>query len=308
MKLTMPIRFASEEEKRAFVTACEEDFASRLRAVAQALYEREDVRIIGLCGPSCAGKTTAAQRLSDYFWKHGRRVHTVSIDDFYFDKEILHRNAERNGDGQIDYDSPDTIDLDTLRDFVSGIGQGGLLRCPHFDFAAGKRSAWREIPCEKGDVFLFEGIQVLYPAVRTLLEPYGFVGVYIAPLRALQVGIGREIDPNTLRLMRRVVRDAQLRNTAPAFTFYLWQSVRDNEEKNIFPQISRCEYRVDSTFSYEAGVLKPYLDALLSQVCGEQPARLGALLREIEPISAAYLAEDSLYHEFIPANASPFAT
>ena len=44
MKQIMPIRFASEEEKRAFVTACEKDFASRLRAVAQALYEREDVR------------------------------------------------------------------------------------------------------------------------------------------------------------------------------------------------------------------------------------------------------------------------
>jgi len=286
---------------KIWVEECEKDFHHRLTEVADQLLAIHHLKMIRLAGPTCSGKTTLANLLQSRFAQAGKHLHLISIDDFYYDKTVLHA---RTGQGQIDYDSVHTIDLLALRNFTEEIFSADAADCPIFDFVQGKRTGFRRMESKEDDVFLFEGIQVLYPELRELFAQFGeSVGLYIAPQRSLTVG-GTTWEPNEIRLLRRLVRDAHFRNTSPEKTFFLWSGVRENEEANIFPYVKDCPYRIDSTMPYELGVLKPYLNEILPAVAEDSPYRSQAedilkKLEGIDSVSDAMIPMDSLYREFI---------
>lgn len=288
---------------REFVQSCDRDLQERMKRVARELAELPALQLLGLTGPSCAGKTTAAKEMTSYLEEHGHRVHVISIDDFYYDKEYLHQRAEEDPNIEIDYDSEDTIDVSLLAQKTEQLLAGRITVLPRFDFEQGIRTVGKTVEPKAGDVFLFEGIQILYPKVRSILSGTSYRSVYIAPQSAIEVG-GERFEPNELRRMRRVVRDFRYRATDPAFTFYLWQSVRANEEKNIFPYARFCDLQIDSTMPYEVGMLKPYLEELLPKIpdadpCAEVATEILKKLAGVEAVSADYRLPNSLYKEFI---------
>jgi uridine kinase len=216
---------------------------------------------------------------------------------------VLFEISRLKGNEKIDYDSIDTIDFDTLKSFISEVWHKDEVHCPVFDFSTGKRSGFRTVKIEKGDIFLFEGIQAVYPEVSALFREVGYTSVYISPESVLNVD-GTLFGSNELRLMRRIVRDYNFRGTGPSFTLDNWDGVRANEEKNIFPYAATCRFHIDSTFPYEAGMLKPYLTALLEDIpkTSRHYAPAAAILEkiaDIEPISGDYIGKNSLYNEFI---------
>ena len=295
----------SEEKKiREWIEDCEAALRHRLDEIARVLCG-EDLRLIRLAGPTCSGKTTVANLLIRRFEEHGKRLHLISIDDFYYDKEVLHANAENHESGEVDYDSVKTIDLAALADFIEEIFTEEKSHCPTFDFKVGRRVGYRTVESGAKDVFLFEGIQAVYPEVTALLDTSGHrsAGLYIAPFTAVEAG-GARFEPNELRLLRRLVRDSNFRGTDPAFTLGLWAGVRRNEEENIFPHASACDMRIDSSMAYELGVLKPYLERILPTVPKENPHRAAAeaileRLATVESIDSAWIRPDSLYREFV---------
>ena len=136
-----------------------------------------------------------------------------------------------------------------------------------------------------------------------LFEPYGFISVYICPQSSVETG-GKIFVPNELRLMRRIVRDYNFRNADAEFTMHLWESVRQNEEKNIFPYADACVYKIDSSKPYEIGVLKPYLEKILGVIPPDSPyykasRQILEKISDIQPISSDLIGEDSLYKEFV---------
>ena len=74
--------------------------------------------LVLLSGPSGSGKTTTAGRITQWLCDHGHPSHTLSMDNYYF------RRADgwmpKDEEGQIDYESPEIIDMPLLR-------QGGRL-------------------------------------------------------------------------------------------------------------------------------------------------------------------------------------
>ncbi len=292
---------------REYIRKCDADFRTRLYDVAdevsQSISNGEKVRLICLAGPTCSGKTTAANMLASRIGESGREVHIVSIDDFYYDRAYLHELSLKKGIDGIDYDSEDTIDIETLDTFVREALGKGEVRCPVFDFKTGNREGYRILEAHEGDVFIFEGIQALYPRVLSMLEPYGAVGIYIAPLTPLSYG-GNTFMPDDIRFLRRIVRDANFRSTDADFTMHLWKNVRLNEEKNIFPFVDKCKYRIDSTHGYELCVLAPFLEGLLAAVprtseSYEEAQKILHSIKGIAHIDASLIDKDSLYREFV---------
>lgn len=278
-------------------------FDLKLEAVAKDILSRKDVRLIRLSGPTCSGKTTAAAMLVRAFEKEGKRAITVSIDDFYFDTDILKSNSKKKGVDGIDYDSVDTIDLDDLSRFVEEIFDSDEVHCPIFDFSSGRRTGYRAIKIGKDDIFIFEGIQALYPEITAMFSKHSSAGIFIAPMTDI-VSADKKITPNELRLMRRLVRDYKYRNTDPRFTFEMWKNVRKNEEISIFPYVDTCEYKVDSTVPYELGILRPYLENILNDIKKEEPCyelavEILSWVKDSEAISDKLIGEDSLYKEFV---------
>ena len=245
----------------------------------------------------------SSKKLTDYLERHGHRVHVVSIDDFYYDKEYLNRRAEEDPSIEIDYDSESTIDMDLLAEKAESLLACRTTVMPKFDFQTGKRIEGEKITPQAEDVFLFEGIQVLYPGVNRILDRPSYRSIYICPSSELEIDANTFV-PNELRLMRRLVRDYYRRASKPDFTFYLWESVRANEEKSIFPNAHLCHEFIDSTMAYEVGMLKPYLQKILATVTKELPyyARAQEILKKIarvRTVPAEYMMPNSLYKEFI---------
>ncbi len=298
-----PLRFESKEEASDFILACEGDFEKRLKGTINKIESLKNLKFITLSGPTCSGKTTAAKKIISEFASLGRTVNVISIDDFYYDKDILHQKAALKPDVEIDYDSADTIDLEALESFIEQIEHSEELSCPIFDFNHGRRTGYKQMVRGEDDVFIFEGIQALYPEVTSLLDGHGYCSVYISPQSSIGVG-DRIISPNELRLLRRLIRDRNFRSTSAEFTFKIWDSVRTNEEKNIFPYADNCMFHIDSTFAYEMSILRPYLVRTLgelesSSLYEERAREILDTVSKAQQLPSNLLPKDSLYWEFV---------
>ena len=292
----------TDEELHTFVRECDNDFDTEFSNIAAQLCADTDFKLLGLSGPTCAGKTTAAKKLANEFLSFGKNTHIVSIDDFYYDKSVMEQKYMENGE-DIDFESIKSIDLELLRKCVAELFELGCSDIPQFDFKTGTRSGFVRLAPNKNDVIIFEGIQVIYPEVRELFSKYHFKTLFICPSSDIFAG-GKIFRPNEVRLLRRTVRDAKHRNAPVEYTLKLWHAVRANEEKNIFPFMDRFDYKIDSSMAYELCILAPKLRALLPTIpdtseAGEFKKMIIDKMSDIYCISDEYIEPDSLYMEFI---------
>lgn len=291
------------DEFSTFVNQGELKLEAQLNEVVKRILELPALHFIGLTGPTCAGKTTAAKKLTAGLEKNGKRVHVISLDDFYHSKEYLHELALKKGRTELDYDSEETINIHLLSECVESLLEQKPTQLPMFNFRTGKREKGALIQLRQNDIVLFEGIQLLYPRIDKILSERACRSIFICPLTALEVG-GESFLPNEIRLMRRLVRDYLFRNTPPEFTLQLWKSVRENEEKSIFPYVSKCSFEVDSTMPYGLGILKPHLEEILATVPKNSPFRKDAdrireQIQAVQEVPEHLIGVNSLYKEFV---------
>ncbi len=303
-----PSVFKTEQDARAYIAACEHSFEEQVIDVCQGLIDHPELHLIGLSGPTCSGKTTAASLLIRRLEAAGRRVHLISVDDFF--REQPHgtgRHAMNDPEAakKLDFDSIDALDFPLFQACLDELMHKGRTRMPRFNIGAGKREGFVDlIAPDKEDVFLLEGIQVVYPEISTLLHQYNYRSIFIQPARSLCVD-GVTYTPNDIRLLRRLVRDYHFRSSEASFTLFLWDSVRENEEKNIFPYVDSCDERLDSLMGYELGMLRPHLETILSQIPLSSVYRKTGEdilhhIKNVQPLSALWLPQHALYREFVP--------
>jgi uridine kinase len=312
--IRLPMTFADPREGIELVKRNEREVDERLTACAAAISAdcvAHGVRVIRLSGPTCVGKTTAAHKLTEALEAAGRVVHPISIDDFYYGRDVLHRMAEESGGTKLDYDSVKTIDLPALRTCVQELMEQGRTQLPIFDFKTGYPAGYRDLTIPEGEepVFLFEGIQAVYPEVVALFEGIPNRSLFINVMQdtILYDGEGNErvFTPDRIRLLRRLVRDEAKRGTCPDFTLELWHSVRENEVKSILPYADSCDYGIDSNMAFDIHMLAPHVRRIFKEQPCDGPevawqAKILSAIEGVEGISDDCLDENSLYHEFIP--------
>ena len=285
-----------------FVKECEARFEEGLSRAVKAFMENNSSRVIGLTGPTCSGKTTAAKKLIEYLGDEQKRVHIISLDDFY--KAIYSRKDLKDADlSKVDFDSPDTLDLYELERFTTELFGSGIAKKPIFNFETGERDEYEQITSDDDDVYIFEGIQVLYPSVLSIIEKHGGSILCVRPESAITIG-DEVFEPNFIRLCRRLVRDNNFRASSAEFTFTVWDGVRRNEEENIFPFISHCALVIDTTLEYEMNILAPYLRKLLSRMSEgdehyKKSVEILKAIENIEGIDSSVIEKNSLYKEFV---------
>ena len=291
----------TKQEAAEFLHKCDAEFDQRIE-LAVSLIQKKNNRFLCLSGPSCAGKTTTANKITQKLLDRGITTHVISIDDFFYDMDYLLELANKNG-GRLDMDSVAALDLDAFRECLSDIMTTNSTSLPMFDFHTHSRGGYRKFSCSSEDIIIFEGIQAVYPELTALISPYGMTSIFVCPETSITVG-EQVFEPNIFRFYRRIVRDAQYRSEGAQRTLEVWRGVRANEDLNIFPYKSTCDLIVDSTMAYDLHLLTPYLRELLPQVDEQSRYYLRALdilkrVSQIEPISANLLSSDSLYKEFI---------
>ena len=298
--IKLSTRIGSESRKIDFIRECENKFEARLDEVCAEVI-RDGVKIIALSGPTCSGKTTTAAKLTKELTKNGADVHLVSIDNFFRERDVLDREAIMQ-DRSIDYDSVSAIDLDLLAKRTASIIAGDPTELPIYDFKLGKATSSETVDPDENSVFIFEGIQAIYPEVTSLFGD-NYKSVYICIEDDLEIG-DYYFGKRELRLLRRLVRDYKFRGASPEFTFFLWRSVAANEDRSILPYSETADIRINSFMAYEIYLMKTVLPEILALVPDTNPyfAKAYDISRKLEGLDAIpveIVPENSLLREFI---------
>ena len=117
-----------------FILDNESRYRGQLFTVADKIINKNNVKIVLLSGPSCAGKTTTAKLLKSILELKGRVVDVISMDDFFIDLD----KRKPLPDGKPDFDSPDILDYALMKDCFSRYFAGEDVYFPEYDFKNSK--------------------------------------------------------------------------------------------------------------------------------------------------------------------------
>ncbi len=293
---------SARREIDEFIHIAEAFHEKKLGSIADMIAEHRDrLRWILIAGPSSSGKTTFAKRLAVHLRVNGLRPITISVDDYFVDRE----KTPRAEDGQPDYENIATIDLDLLNDHLQRLDRGQEVEVPHFNFARGRREyKGRRVQLTADQMVIIEGIHSLNPRLTEALPAERKFRIYVNALTQLNLDNNNRISTTDNRLVRRMVRDNMFRGNDALKTLAMWPNVRRGEKKWVFPFQQQADIAFNSALDYELAVLKPMVEPLLAEVkpYHEQYAdarRLLELLSNFVSVPAGPVPPISILREFI---------
>lgn len=274
----------------------------RIAQIADKICEDQDINMILISGPSSSGKTTFAQRLSIQLKVNGKRPISISMDDYFVNRE----DTPLNKTGEPDFESIDAIDLKLFNSDLVKLLEGEIVQLPKFNFFTGQRElSGKWISVDKDHPIIIEGIHGLNPRLTVDIPEKNKYKIYISALTQLNIDNHNRISTTDTRLIRRMVRDVKYRGNAPVKTFEMWQGVRAGEESYIFPFQEEADVMFNSSLVYEMSVLKKYITPLLSEITPEsiyysEAKKLLKFLKYFNPIEdESCVPPNSILREFI---------
>ncbi len=289
---------------RHVIKIVEGQHEKKIAQLADKIAEKEGrVRIVCVAGPSSAGKTTFVKRLSVQLEVNGIDPKTLSLDDYYVDRELTPRDES----GEYDFEAFEAIDLPLFWEHLKDLVAGKQVKTPVYDFKTGLRrpeSEWRLRQLGENEVLLIEGIHALNPALTESVPESMTFKIFINALTQLCIDSHNRIRTSDTRLLRRIVRDRLYRNYSAAETILRWPKVRAGEEKHIFPFQERCDAMFNTALAYEASVIRNFAQRYLLEIPPDSPAQVKGhqLLRFLDlfvPVWPNDVPATSILREFI---------
>jgi uridine kinase len=273
----------------------------KMAQIADAIQQKGKVKMILISGPSSSGKTTFAKRLSIQLMVLGMKPVSISLDNYFVDRE----QTPLDSNGKYDYESLYALDLKLFNDQLKSLINGEEVQIPRYNFSAGKKEYTGDVlKIEDQTVLIMEGIHALNPQLLPEIPNEVTFKVYVSALTSIALDDHNWIPTADNRLLRRIIRDYHYRGYSARETISRWDSVRDGEEKWIYPYQENAEAMFNSALIFEFSVLRSYAEPILRQVpqnCSEY-AEAHRLLRFIEyfvPISDPEIPPTSLLREFL---------
>jgi uridine kinase len=246
----------------------------KIAQIADTIFENRDkMRIILIAGPSSSGKTTFAHRLMVQLKVNGLRPISISLDDYFLEREKTPLDEE----GKPDFEALEAIDLRLFNQQLTKLIQGKEVLLPRFNFHTGKRE-YQNMPIkiEKDQPIIIEGIHGLNERLTSSIPKENKFKIYVSALTQLSIDNHNRISTTDTRLLRRMVRDSWARSADAKKTISMWPSVLKGAEKNIFPYQEEADAMFNSALVYELAVLKKYAEPLLKQVKFGEPEYITA--------------------------------
>ena len=274
------------------------NFDSQVIEIADKIYQKHSAKMIMIAGPSASGKTTFSNLLASRLEFRGIKVHRISTDDFFIDRDKIPYLPS----GLRDLDSISAMDVGLLTYTLEQILEGHPVVIPAFDFVSGKRAGeTRELRPEPQDVTIVEGIHSLNPVLlgKYAIDGDSVIGIYITPRRDFLLPSGRHIAPVELRLLRRILRDYYSRGYSLSDTLNQWSEVLRAERTTIYPYVYKASHTVDSVYDYELLVYKRCLGNSLDECPNNWTDNIREVLKEVSNIPDMTIPKTSLLNEFI---------
>ena len=176
---------------------------------------------------------------------------------------------------------------------------------PTFNFGIGKKE-WKgnKIKLESNSILLLEGIHCLNPKLTSNIQESVKYKLFVSALTSISIDSQNPIPTTDNRLIRRLIRDYKYRNYSALDTLRRCQSVREGEEKHIFPFQENADAMFNSSLVCELGVLKPFAVQILKDVPETEPefaeaTRLLKFLSYFKTIPEKDIPSTSILREFV---------
>jgi uridine kinase len=285
-----------------FVRTAEALHEKKLAQIADTIASAADrIRVVLIAGPSSAGKTTFAKRLTTHLTVNGLRPVILGTDDYFVGQE--HNPLDDRG--QPDYEHIEAVDIELLNDHLTALIAGREVVPSRYDFVRKERvSSKTALRIDGEQLILIEGIHGLNPRLTHRVPAERKFRIFVSALTQLSVDGNNRISTTDNRLMRRIVRDNRFRGYPALETLRQWSSVRRGEKRWIFPFQREADATFNSALDYELAVLKPYVEPLLMQIkpCHAEYAesrRLTEFLLNFLGVSSRTVPGTSILREYI---------
>ncbi|KAK4765720.1 hypothetical protein SAY86_026810 [Trapa natans] len=205
----------------------EKGFFVVIRACQLLAQKNDGIILIGLAGPSGAGKTVFTEKILNFM----PNIAVISMDNY--------NDASRIVDGN--FDDPRLTDYDTLLRNVQDLKEGKPVEVPIYDFKTSSRVGYRALEVPSSRIVIIEGIYALSEKLRPLLD-----------LR-ISVNGGVHFD-----LVKRVLRDIQRAGQEPEEIIHqISETVYPMYKAFIEPDLQTAHIKIVNKFNPFSGFQSP---------------------------------------------------
>ncbi|MGL4949979.1 MAG: nucleoside kinase, partial [Anaeroplasmataceae bacterium] len=247
---------------KALINLCETKHSTELSKIALTIKQDiNNIKLICIAGPSSSGKTTFCNRLKVELEANAIEPVMISLDDYYrvaneYDYPFLEN-------GKPDFEHINALDVKRINDDILRLINGETVTLPKFNFINGCSEEGKTVKLLENQPIMIEGIHALNNQLSINIPSTNKYRIFISPQAQLHIDDHNPINMTDIRLIRRIVRDIEFRNSSPEMTFDMWPSVRAGEYKWIFPYQENADFVFNSELTYELSILKKYaLNAL----------------------------------------------
>ncbi|MDD6397948.1 MAG: nucleoside kinase [Anaerovibrio sp.] len=221
-------------------------------------------KVILIAGPSSSGKTSFAQRLRVQLRVLGLDPISVSVDDYFVNKEV----NPRKPNGDYDFECIEALDLKLFNEQLVQLLKGQEVAIPKYNFKTGHREEKPSavVQLKANQLLIYEGIHCLNNRLTEKIPRENKFMIYVSALTPLQLAENVKLSTTKARLFRRMVRDYRTRGTSASQTIQRWPDVVAGEKVNIYPYQDGADAMFNSTLLYELGVLKKYAMYILAEI------------------------------------------
>ena len=277
----------------------------KISYIADTIVKNKEKKVVLIAGPSSSGKTSFANRLGIQLMLNGKRPVTLSVDNYFVERE----QNPIDEFGNFDFECIEALDIELLNDHILRLLRGEEVQIPSFNFQIGhKEYKGNTLKLGENDILVMEGIHCLNNKLTPSISQKQKYKIYVSDLTVLNLDYYNNISTTDTRLIRRIVRDHQFRGYSALQTIRIWYSVNRGERQYIFPYQEEADVMFNSSLVYEFSVLKDYAIPLLKEIDNSNPeyaeaTRLCNLLQYFESIPIDYIPRTSLIREFIGGSA-----
>ncbi|KAK3015413.1 hypothetical protein RJ639_007485, partial [Escallonia herrerae] len=205
----------------------EKGFFVVIRACQLLAQKNDGLILVGLAGPSGAGKTVFTEKVVNFM----PSIAIISMDNYNDSSRVIDGN----------FDDPRLTDFDTLLKNIHDLKAGMQTQVPIYDIKSSSRTGYRTVEVPGSRIVIIEGIYALSEKLRPLLD-----------LRVSVTG-GVHFD-----LVKRVLRDIQRAGQAPEEIIHqISETVYPMYKAFIEPDLRTAQIKIINKFNPFTGFQSP---------------------------------------------------
>nr|KJB50501.1 hypothetical protein B456_008G174100 [Gossypium raimondii] len=205
----------------------EQGFFIVIRACQSLAQKNDGIVLVGLAGPSGAGKTVFTEKMLNFM----PNIAIITMDNYNDSSRIVDGN----------FDDPRLTDYDMLLQNVHDLKEGKDVQVPLYDFKTSSRTGYRTLEVPISRIVIIEGIYALSEKLRPMLD-----------LRVSVTG-GVHFD-----LVKRVLRDIQRAGQEPEEIIHqISETVYPMYKAFIEPDLQTAHIKIINKFNPFTGFQSP---------------------------------------------------